>query len=227
MSSKEAPADNEGVLLLRDVMSTNVVNIPSKTPVTEARKIMEAHRVRHLPVVDKGKLVGLITRDTLDKTGPSQLTTFSMHEISYLLSSIKVADVMKKDLAVLPPTATVEEAVALARRRRVDSILVVDKGHLLGIATSNDFFDKVANPILGIDKPGVRLTVRDCCRQALDLVKVMTIIGRFEGTIISIGSAPRPETDKLDLIVHLDSPNVAYIVESLKAAGYQVQERAR
>lgn len=227
MSSKKAPADNEGVLLLRDVMSTNVVNISSKTPVTEARKIMEAHRVRHLPVVDKGKLVGLVTRDTLDKTGPSQLTTFSMHEISYLLSSIKVADVMKKDLAVLPPTATVEEAVALARRRRVDSILVVDKGNLLGIATSNDFFDKVANPILGIDKPGVRLAVRDCCRQALDLEKVMTIIGRFEGNIISIGSAPRPETDKLDLIVHLDSPKVAYIVESLRAAGYQVQERAR
>ncbi len=227
MSSKEAPPEVEGILLLRDVMSTNVVNIASKTPIADARRIMEAHRIRHLPVVDKGKLVGLITRDSLDKAGPSQLTTFSIHEISYLLSTIKVADVMKKDLVVLPPTATVEEAVALARRRKVDSILVVEKDRLLGIATSNDFFDKVANPILGIDKPGTRLAIRDCCRKAMDLQKVMTIISRFEGDVISIGSVPRPETDKLDLIVHLNSPNMPFIVESLKAAGYQVRERAR
>jgi len=227
MSASDAAAANEGILLLRDVMSTNVVNIPSKTPIADARKILDAHRIRHLPVVDKGKLMGMVTRDSLDKAGPSQLTTFSIHEISYLLSTIKVADVMKKDLVTLPPTATVEEAVALARRRRVDSILVVDKGALLGIATANDFFDKVANPILGIDKPGVRLAIRDCCHKAVDLQKVMGIISGFQADIISIGSVPRPETDKLDVIVHLDSPSVGAIIESLRAAGYRVQERAR
>lgn len=227
MSNSDVAAANEGILLLRDVMSTNVVNIPSKTPIADARRIMEAHKIRHLPVVDKGKLVGMVTRDSLDKAGPSQLTTFSIHEISYLLSTLKVADVMKKDLVALPPTATVEEAVAMARRRRVDSILVVEKSALLGIATSNDFFDKVANPILGIDKPGIRLAIRDCCRKAIDLHKVMGIIGGFQADMISIGSVPRPETDKLDLIVHLDSPNMGAIVESLRAAGYRVQERAR
>lgn len=227
MSSKDVSAENERILLLRDVMTTNVVNIPSKTPIADARRIMEAHRIRHLPVADKGKLVGLVTRDTLDKAGPSQLTTFSIHEISYLLSSIKVADVMKKDLVTLPPTATVEEAVALARRRRVNSILVVEKGNLLGIATSNDFFDKVANPILGIDRPGVRLAIRDCCRRAMDLERVMAVIGRFEGDIVSIGSVPRPDGGSVDLIVHLDSPDVPSIIEALRAAGYQVRERAR
>jgi acetoin utilization protein AcuB len=219
--------DEEGVMLVRDVMSTNVVSVPSTKPLTEARRIMEAHKIRHLPVVDKGKLVGLVSRDSLDKAGPSKLTTFSMHEISYLLSKLTVAEVMKRELVTVPPTATVEEAVALARRRRVDSLLVVEEHHLVGIATSNDFFDKVANPILGIDKPGVRLAVHGCCRKAADLQKIMGIISRFEADVISVATVVQPETGRQDLIIHLDLPDSAAIIDGLRAGGYHAHERAR
>ena len=72
-------------MIVSDVMSTNVISIPSNTTLAEARRIMQANGYRRLPVIDRGKLVGIVTRDALDRTGPSQLTTFSMHEISYLL----------------------------------------------------------------------------------------------------------------------------------------------
>jgi acetoin utilization protein AcuB len=58
--------EKEGVgMFIRDVMTTNVVTIPSSTSLADARRIMDAHRIRRLPVVDKGKLIGVVSRDTL------------------------------------------------------------------------------------------------------------------------------------------------------------------
>jgi len=45
----------------KDIMTMNVITIPSTTSITDAKRIMEAHRIRRLPVVDRGKLVGLVT----------------------------------------------------------------------------------------------------------------------------------------------------------------------
>ena len=47
---------------VRDVMTWNVVTVPSDMPIMEAKKIMDAHHILRVPVVDKGKLVGMITR---------------------------------------------------------------------------------------------------------------------------------------------------------------------
>ena len=70
-------------MMIADVMKTNVVTIPSTTSLAEARRIMTAHNIRRLPVVDRQKLVGIVTRDALDRMGPSQLTTFSVNELIY------------------------------------------------------------------------------------------------------------------------------------------------
>jgi acetoin utilization protein AcuB len=211
---------------VRDVMTTNVVTIPSNTPLADARRIMDAHGFKRLPVVDKGKLMGVVSRDTLEKAGPSKLTTFSMHEISYLLSKVTVREVMKRDLVTLSPEATVEEAVAMAQNRKVGSLLVVEDGKLIGIATTNDFFYKIANPILGIDKPGVRFSIHNCCG-VNDLQRALGVIGKFDAEIVTLYTMVHPDTGKHDLIMHLNLKEPAALLETLSKEGFEVHERAR
>ncbi|NLT52813.1 MAG: CBS domain-containing protein, partial [Ignavibacteria bacterium] len=98
-------------MLISDVMTTNVVSIPSSTSLAEARRIMDAHNIRRLPVIDHLKLVGIVTKDDLDKMGPSQLTTFSVNELVYMLNRITVKDVMHRDAVTVPPDTTIEESV--------------------------------------------------------------------------------------------------------------------
>jgi acetoin utilization protein AcuB len=62
-------------MYVRDIMTTNVVTIPSSTSLADAKRIMEAHRFRRLPVVDKGKLVGIVTERRLEQVSPSKATS--------------------------------------------------------------------------------------------------------------------------------------------------------
>ena len=83
---------------VRDIMTWNVVTVTSDTPIMEARKIMNAHKIRRLPVVDKGKLVGMVSLGRIDRSGPSPATSLSVWEINYLLAKMTVREIMSKDL---------------------------------------------------------------------------------------------------------------------------------
>jgi len=211
---------------IRDVMSTNVVTIPSSTSLADAKRIMDFHRVRRLPVVDRNKLVGIVSRDSLERAGPSKLTTFSIHELTYLLSKITVKEVMTTDLVTVPPDATVEEAVAKAQGRAVGSVLVVEDGQLVGIATTNDFFYKIVNPILGIGQPGSRISVRGGGGSE-DVTRVLDVVRELGIGVMMVFTIVHPETGKQDLTLHLDTEDPSKVIEELEGQGYEVDWRRR
>jgi len=213
-------------MLVGDVMSTNVVTIPSHTSLADARRIMDAHKFRRLPVVDREKLVGIITKDTLDKAGPSQLTTFSIHEMSYLLNTITVEKVMQREVVTVTPDTTVEKAVALAQTRRVGALVVLRDHTIVGIATTNDFFYKVLNHILGIGLPGSRIVVRNCYK-VQDLGKVITAIDKAGIEVTTLFTIDLPEAGKHDLILHLNVEDCSSAIAAIEPLGYEVGERER
>jgi acetoin utilization protein AcuB len=213
-------------MFMSDVMTCNVITIPSSTSLAEARRTMDAHRVRRLPVVDRGVLVGIVTRDALDRAGPSQLTSLNIHDITRLLNKTTVKGVMVKDLVTVSPDATVEEAVTLAQEKKVGALLVVDSGRLVGIATTNDFFYKMLNPILGIDKPGSRLVVRNC-EGAADVEKVAAAINKLGLDVITMFMLPIPEREANNFVVHLSSDDPTNLIAELRLLGFTVERRAR
>lgn len=147
-------------MLIRDIMTTNVVSISSTTSLADARRIMDVHRVKHLPVIDKEKLVGMVTLNALDKAGPSAITAFSKQELNYLLNRLTVKEIMSRDLVTISPDASVEEAVALARLNKSRLLLAMENGRLVGIVTTNDFFYNVLDRMLGIDQTGAMALAR-------------------------------------------------------------------
>jgi acetoin utilization protein AcuB len=71
---------------VRDVMTTDLVTVEPGIPIFQAQKIMRENRVRKLPVVRKGKLVGMVTHDLFMEISPSKATGFSVQEMHYLLT---------------------------------------------------------------------------------------------------------------------------------------------
>jgi acetoin utilization protein AcuB len=211
---------------MSDVMTTNVFTIPSNTSLAEARRVMEAHHLRRLPVVDRGILVGIVTRDQLDRVGPSQVSSFNIHDLTRLLNKVTVKDVMTKNPITVSPDATVEEGVTLAQEKKIGALLVVDNSRLVGIATTNDFFYKILNPILGIGKPGSRLIVKNC-GGTKHIEKIIATINRLSLEVETMFMLPVPERDQHNFVIHLTSEDPVLLMEELRKIGCEVERRAR
>lgn len=217
---------------IRDIMTWDVVTVSSDTPIMEARKIMNAHNVRRLPVVDKGKLIGMISRDGITRASPSPATSLSVWEINYLVAKMTVKDIMSKTLVTVTPDTTVESAVSLAQNKGVGALPVLEDGTLVGIVTTDDFFYKILNPMLGIGKPGTRLLIHNCgtpkcIQEIMEIMEVMEVVGKNKVKILAVHSMPTADGEQSELILHLDNADPAKIIKVLADRGYKAEIRER
>lgn len=132
--------------LVRDWMSRDVVTAVPSLGLLEADVVMREHKVRRLPVVDNGRLVGMVTYGDIREARPSVATSPSTWEMNYLLATLKLSEVMTKQPQVISPDATIGEAADVMLTNRISGLPVVDaKGKLVGIITESDIFRMVAH----------------------------------------------------------------------------------
>ncbi len=213
-------------MFVKDVMTMNVVNVPGNTSIADAKKIMEAHKIRRLPVVDRGKLIGIVTEHRLEAYTPSKATSLSVWEIGYLLGNTTVKDIMEKHIVTATPDMTVEEALALAQEKKVGALPVVEDDRLVGIITTNDFFYKIANPTLGIGMPGTRVEVMSKTDKPI-IEDTCKVINELNMRILTFHMISSTETGGKDIVVHVDTENVSEMVDELKGKGYDTLIRKR
>lgn len=207
---------------IRDVMTWNVVTVSPDTPIMEARKIMEAHNIRRLPVVDRGKLVGMVSKERIARTGPSPATSLSVWEINYLLAKMTVKEIMVKDVVTVHPDMPVEVAIALAQSKGVGALPVLEDHNLIGIATTNDFFYKILNPVLGIGKSGTRIIITNGT-EPKNVLEIMEMVRKHGLKIISLHSMPPVEGKEQDLCLHLETEDVSQLVKDLASKGFTTE----
>ena len=213
-------------MIVRDVMTWNVVTVSSDTPIMEARKIMEAHKILRMPVVDKGKLVGMVSRERIVRAGPSPATSLSVWEINYLLAKMTVKEIMSKEVVTVTPETTVEAAVALAQAKNVGALPVVADHKLVGIVTTNDFFYKILNPMLGIGRPGTRVVVQKAANPK-GLQDVGEAIKKQGSKLVALHQGAPIENQDEHLLVQLDTNDVSTFTKELTAKGYKIEIQAR
>jgi acetoin utilization protein AcuB len=211
---------------ISDIMTTNVVSVPSHTSLAEARRIMDAHNISRLPVIDRGNLVGMVTKGALDRTGPSELTTFSLHEITSLLEKYTVKDAMHSTVVTVSPSTTVEEGIALAQSKKVGSLVVIEGNRVVGICTTLDFFYRILNPIMGIGLPGSRIVIHNCFKGP-DVEKVLTSLNNIKADLTNLFITTTPGADERDLVIHIAGEQPAQAIEAVKKLGFTVEEKAR
>jgi acetoin utilization protein AcuB len=204
-------------MYVRDIMGMNVVTIPSSTSIADAKRIMKAHKFRRLPVVDKGRLVGMVTEHRLESVSPSKATSLTVWEVGYLLEKTTVKEIMEKHVVTVTPDMTGEEALAIAQENKVGALVVVEDGTVIGIVTTNDFFYKIVNKVLGIGEKGTRIEVTDA-GEGKALEDVISVVNRHGLKIVTLHVIAPPEKGKND---------VNQVVDALKEKGYSATVRRR
>jgi acetoin utilization protein AcuB len=206
---------------IRDIMTKNVITVDPNSLVLDAQKIMKENNIRRLPVVDKGKVVGIVTKHDLLEASPSPATSLSVHELNYLLSKMKVKEIMKKNPITLGPDTPFEEAIKIGQEKKVGSFPVVDNGKLVGITTESDIV-RFMTRALGIREEGSRITIEGLGGKLTDLEKIISIINQHQTIILSMMSLPRTEKKDWMIVLRLKTSKPDPIVKDFKKAGFNI-----
>jgi acetoin utilization protein AcuB len=125
---------------VKDWMSAKVTTISPEESLPQALEVMKKRRIRRLPVVEDGALVGIITLGDLREAGPSDASSLSVFELNYLLAKVKVAEIMTKDPLTVTPKTGLTEAAKLMLHHKIGGLPVLEGNTVVGIITESDIF---------------------------------------------------------------------------------------
>lgn len=125
-------------------MQAKVVTVSVTERLATVEDIMRLGGVRHIPVVHRGQLIGVLSERDLLRASLSQVGAFDQEAHRAFLHAVAIADVMSKPPITIPPDTTLRVAARLMMRRKIGCLPVVEDGELLGLLTKTDVLRWVA-----------------------------------------------------------------------------------
>lgn len=187
-------------------MTPDVVTVSPAASVVDALDILNANSVRHLPVLDGDRLVGILSdRDLrMAMTGRPEETT--------------VADVMTRDPFTVAPDTPVEDAARTLTEEQVGCLPVLEDGALVGILTASDVLQAFVELMTGRERH-TRIEILAPDRPG-ELARVVRLIGIEHEVNLTGVVVPPPKGGRALVVLHLETTDPAAILEDLRRLGY-------
>jgi len=199
-------------MLVNEIMRKPVTVIQSTTLISEAFQQLQTHGFRHLPVMDEGRLVGVITdRDLRFATSSLSLAPRTAGE--------PVALVMSSPVLTADPLDPVEDAARIMRDRKIGCLPVLDGSELVGILTGMDLLDALML-LTGATKPSSRLEVALADRPG-ELARLTAFLATRHVNIHSILTHPGADA-RVRTVLRLDSNQTRPLADALRADGFEI-----
>lgn len=201
-------------------MTSQVFTVRPEDNIAETMSLMREKKISRLPVVEKGKLVGIVTDGDLREVSPSPATTLSIFELNYLVAKTPIRDVAVKKVITCTPETKIEDAALLMRDHAIGALPVLDQGNkLVGIITGTDIFDAFLD-VMGFRSPGERFVI-----ETKDEVGVMvdfsSIMKEHDVNIASL-AVYHLKNNKVQILARLNGERVKEVKDSLIEKGYDL-----
>jgi len=216
-------------MIVRNWMQANPMTITSDTLVSEAKRLLSENNLHALPVVDDGRLRGLVTRANLLRMGHFVLRTQNADEFNFFVTRLKVKDIMVRNPATVDAGDTMEQCLQRGRELGVAQFPVVDGENVVGVISANEIFQLAAHCLGAWERrsgvtlaplelgPGVLGRVADVVERAGAVLQALYPIGRH------VGHADAGDMKK-KVIIRFHAAEAQVVVAALEAAGFAVLE---
>jgi acetoin utilization protein AcuB len=134
-------------MLVQDVMQTKLFTVTPETTLPEALRLTGQRGVRHLPVLDGDRLVGILSDRDLRRTMASPATSLEAHELNCPLDRLRVGEIMTRTLITIGRMFPIEAAACLMVQEKIGALPVTDDGRLVGLVTETDVNEAEANAL--------------------------------------------------------------------------------
>lgn len=174
-------------------MSRPVITVTPDEPITDVLAMFKKERIRRAPVIKEGKLVGIVSERDLLNASPSSATSLSVWELNYLISKVKVKNVMTKKVITVDKDTPIEEAARIMADQKIGGLPVTSAGKVVGIITETDLF-KIFLELMGARQKALRVTAT-IPDQPGELAKVTKAISDSGGDFIAFGMFAGPDAN--------------------------------
>lgn len=191
-------------------MERELITIDRNTTIQETISLMKKHSIRHLPVIEEGRLVGLVTEGDMRQVF-----------VASLIEELSIDDVMIKDPITVKVDTEIDDAARVIYYNKIGGLPVVDEGQgLLGIITVADIMAAFIE-LMGVLKSSSRIDIV-LGQDPEAFEEVSRIISSNGGKIISVGMLPQSDRKKNIYFFRLKKRRIGKIVDALEKAGYRV-----
>ncbi|MDP8939515.1 MAG: CBS and ACT domain-containing protein [Actinomycetota bacterium] len=208
------------MLLVRDLMTRELATLGPEASAAEALNICRDRSVRHIPIQEDGRLVGLVSDRDLGRASPPE----GEENREDTLREMKVGDIMARDVITAHPQDPVGYAAKEMYERKINALPVVveEDGteELLGIVTSTDVLRALVM-LTGVHESGSQVQVEAPDRPGV-LAEVVEVIHDLDVDILSALSSPQKRGSSRTMIFRLTAEDPSTVVQSLQMAGYSV-----
>lgn len=205
------------MMRIEDIMRKNLVTVAPSTTIREAHLLLRVNRIRHLPVVEQGKLVGIISDRDLRDALPSRLLT---HEDDELILQKPVSAIMQKQVITAHPLDFIEDAASLLYEHKIGSLPVMQENQLVGMITESDLFISLIE-LFGVNKPSSHIEVEVGDRIG-SLADVSQVFREAQVNVCSVVVFPGKKEATKRLVFRVQSFDTRPLIRLLEARGFAV-----
>ncbi len=204
-------------MLVKDFMKRDPITVKKDDSFRYALKLIRKEGIRHLPVVDGKRVVGIVTDRDLRQAAPSPATTLEVHELHYLLERLKIEAIMTKKVITVAPDTSLLDAAKLLFAHKVGCLPVVEKEELVGIITEGDMLRAYVEQHEKIETGAPTELVVEDRPGAVDAIA--TAAGLGPATVVS-GTMVHLRERRAVLLVRVPGRGAADLRRQLEAAGH-------
>jgi acetoin utilization protein AcuB len=202
-------------MLVGERMSHPVITIYPEMPMSDALNLMKKEHIRRLPVVDKkGSLVGMVSENDLLHASPSDATSLSIWELTYLISKVQIKSIMAKDVITVAEDTPLEEAARIMADNKIGGVPVVRDSKVVGIITETDLF-KIFLELLGAREQGVRVAAL-MPNTPGELGRLAKSIFDHGGNIIALGTFLGETSENREITIKVSDTDTDTLKDALE-----------
>jgi acetoin utilization protein AcuB len=211
-------------VLVQDLMQRDVVTVTPETRLPQVLRVLQPRGFRHVPVVDHGTLVGIISDRDVKQAMVSAISTTGAREREALLDPLTAGQIMSRTVVTIGPTNGAEEAAEVMVTRQISALPVTDGSRLVGIVTDTDVLRLFARG-MGVLEPSSRLDVivPDAAAGVGGVVRVVEGSG---ARISSVMTLEAPDGGR-EIVLRIATIDPGPAVKALAAGGYALRAGVR
>jgi len=211
-------------MIVRNWMKRDPVTVTSDTLVSKAKRVLVEKNLRALPVVDDGRLRGVVTRVSCLRAAEFVARTEDPHEFAYFTNRLKVKDLMVRN----PQTVDIDDPMEICLRRGqeegVSQFPVMENGKVVGLVSASEVF-YLAAQMLGVTRKQNGITVGPLEVKSGTLTAIAALAETHGAVVESLFSLPESGcTGQMKVILRFTGADITVVAETIKGAGYPVIE---